>query len=100
MMIAGISMAGLGGLAAIAGSIEYAAASGFCNAFGNRNFNGDSCVNLYRVLGATELVVGGVLVAVGLPLAIVGAGKPEAPPAALVPSLRLGRRDAALVWAF
>jgi hypothetical protein len=100
MMIAGIVMAGLGGLAVVAGSIEYAEASGFCDAFGSRSFNGDSCANLYRVLGATELVVGGVLVAVGLPLAIVGSGKPEATPAALAPSLRLGKRDAALVWAF
>ena len=100
MMIGGIIMSATGGLAVIAGIVELAAAEPLCDAFGSRNFKGETCISTYEGIGIAGMIVGGVLVAIGLPLAIHGAGRVPQSSARASPSLRLGERDAALRWTF
>src|SRR5262249_37988058 len=98
--IAGIIMSALGASDAAAGVVEFAAAKNICGVVPSQ---GSSCVNTYRIIGVTGMVVGGVLVAVGLPLAIVGgskvpAGQGAPPPPTL--SLRVGPTSTGLSLAF
>ena len=74
MMIAGIIMTAVGAADAIAGVIEFTAAEDICGAV-SASSTEQTCVDTYKVVGVTGMVLGGVLVAVGLPLAIIGGSK-------------------------
>ena len=114
MMIGGIVMSAVGGLGVIGGIVDYAAAEQLCDAFDDGSIKPSTCVDMYRGIGIAGMVVGGLLIAVGLPLGIYGAGKvapaspasarrvpsPAAPGAAFPLSLQLGRSDAAFRWSF
>lgn len=103
MMIGGIVMSALGGVTAIAGVVYFAAPEPFCDLYGNSGLDRGSCVDTYRGVGVAGMVVGGVLIAIGLPVAIYGAGKVPADAARSAPtplSLHVGRSDAALRWSF
>ena len=102
MMIAGIVMAGAGGLAIVAGSVEVGAANGICNLASSQALKYDSCVSLYRGVGIGELIFGGVLLAIGVPLALVGSAKEPVNAAQITPalSIHVAPQDTGLRWTF
>jgi len=108
MFIAGIIMSAVGAADAIAGVVEFVAADDICglattNSKSSLLSTRNTCIDTYKIVGVTGMVVGGVLVAVGLPMAIVGGAKVpaqsgQAPAGRL--SLRVGPTSAGVGYAF
>jgi hypothetical protein len=115
MMVTGIVLAGIGGLGFIVGVAVYSTAESRISdcayvydygAYGSCDDDSDE----RQAAGIGMMIAGGALLAVGIPLAVVGGRKvstkskgqpePEVEEASLVPELRMSTRSAALRWAF
>lgn len=100
MMIGGAVVAGLGALGFLAGLVDYLAAETFCTSLSSQGFERGSCVDTYHIIGAAGMVTGGVMLAVGIPLVVVGSRKGQPKGTLAVPDVRIGVGQASLRWEF
>ena len=101
MMVTGISVAGLGGVAAIFGVFVYAFAIR-CESDSNA-FLSTSCERHEPTeMVGLGMIIGGLLggAGIGVPLAVVGAKKVERGSAKIVPHLQVGPMGGSLTWTF
>jgi hypothetical protein len=105
MMVAGIVSGSLGLLTGVSGIFVYAVKEISCPKDQEESSEPPELCDDDRrhAVGATMMVIGGVLVAAGIPMFIVGAGpgeKKPTPPRTARPQVLVGPGSAALRWSF
>jgi hypothetical protein len=73
MMVTGIVLSGIGGVSGLMGLLYYAMADSSTCDSSSYSYSSTCDADTYRTLGTVMLVSGGVMVAVGIPLAVIGA---------------------------